>query len=327
MNRCVIVDGNAVLHRAYHAIPPLTSPDGIPVNAVYGFAAMTIKIISDMAPAMMVIAFDRPEATFRNELFPEYQSQRPKAEADFIAQITLTHELVDALGIARIDYPGFEADDVIGTVCRHIHEGGMGNDVEIPTMDQTIIVTGDRDLMQLVNDRTFLYMPTKGITHARIVGPGEVVETFGVLPSAVVEYKALVGDASDNYPGVPGIGPKTAVQLIERFGTIERIYEALDKQHETISSLTHTVSEKLTNGRQSAVLSKTLATIRTDVPIPPISMSFAGIDSEHTVPFLERYGFRSLIARLGNRTVQPKTNQSAELMRDQSAPVQQIELF
>lgn len=238
MNRLVLIDGNAILHRAYHALPPLTSADGAPAGAVYGFISMLIKIFNDLKPTHIAVAFDRAAPTFRKELFKEYQAKRPKMEDELVSQVDKVHEVLSAFGIPMYEVDGFEADDVIGTLAKQ-------------SKDQVIIVTGDRDILQLVEDeRVFVFMPTKGLSEGKLYGEKEVVERMGVTPSQIPDFKALAGDPSDNYPGVPGIGPKTAIKLLEKYKTLKKALTTLTEKEQ-----------------ESARMSYNLATIRNNAPV------------------------------------------------------------
>lgn len=244
MSRLLLIDGNAMMHRAYHALPPLTTPDGKPAHVVYGFVSMILRLYQDLKPSHIAVAFDRPGPTFRNTLYKEYQVQRPKMEDDFISQIRMVHDMVAAFGIPFYEADGFEADDVIGTICK------QSNNKKI---DKVTIVTGDRDILQLVDDAFVeCYMPTKGLSEGKIFGEKETVERIGVKPALIPDYKALAGDSSDNYPGVPGIGPKTAIKLLSKYKTLQNMLKT---------------TEFTTEQQQSARLSHELATIRTDAPI------------------------------------------------------------
>lgn len=291
MNRLVLIDGNAMMHRAYHALPPLTTPDGKPAHVVYGFVSMIMRLYQDLKPTHMAVAFDRPGPTFRNELLATYQSQRPKMEDDFIDQIAMVHEAVVAFGIPFYEADGFEADDVIGTIAKKVK-------------GQVIIVTGDRDILQLVtDDRVLCYMPTKGLSQGKLYGEKDVLERIGVTPARIPDYKALAGDSSDNYPGVPGIGPKTTIKLLATYKTIQHVIE--------------TLSEK---DRESARLSYALATIRTDAPIV-FDESAARIETLNTESArnkLEELHFSSLLKRLNGhikeeKKVEPKVTGQQEL--------------
>ena len=222
MNRLVLIDGNAILHRAYHALPPLTAPDGSVVNAVYGFASILIRLFNDLKPTHMAVAFDRPEPTFRKKMLKAYQAQRPEMEDTLVSQIPKVQDLVRAFGIPIYDATGFEADDVIGTLAgqasnsemkhyplsvipakagiqfsKHEIPDQVGNDNR-NSIDEVIIVTGDRDILQLVNDRVKVFMPTKGLSEGKLFGVSETKERMGVAPDQIPDLKALMGDSSDN---------------------------------------------------------------------------------------------------------------------------------
>ncbi len=273
MNRLVLIDGNAILHRAYHAIPPLTAPDGTLVNAVYGFASMLVKIHENLQPTHMAVAFDRPKPTFRKSMFEGYQAKRPKMDEELVGQIERVHELVSAFGIPIFEKDGYEADDVIGTLSQNTSG-----------IDQVIIVTGDRDILQLVVDQKVLvYMPTKGLSEAKLYGEKEVVERMGVSPTQIPDYKGLAGDSSDNYPGVDGIGPKTAIKLLTKYKTLEKLLK----------------SDELTQEqKESAQLSYDLATIRRDVPLETDIVPVGSLATPAVLAFLERLHFHSLLKKL-----------------------------
>ncbi len=271
MNRLVLIDGNAVLHRAYHAIPPLTAPDGSVVNAVYGFASMLVRLVHDLKPTHIAVAFDRPKPTFRKKLFEGYQAKRPKMDDALSDQIPKVHDLITAFGIPIFEKDGFEADDVLGTLAKKAR-------------DQVIIVTGDRDILQLVkDDKVFVYMPTKGLSEAKLYDEKAVVERMGVAPNKIPDFKALAGDPSDNYPGVPGIGPKTAVALLTKYKSLEKILAT---------------KELSSTEKESARMSYDLATIRTNVPLEGSLAPTGSLNTPEAIEELSRYGFRSLIKRI-----------------------------
>ena len=315
VNRLVLIDGNAILHRAYHAIPPLTSPKGVLVNAVYGFASMLLRLKTDLAPTYLVVCFDRPKPTFRKELFKGYQAKRPKMDDELVGQIEIVHDLVRAFTLPIFEMDGFEADDVIGTIvtkCKddrkiktqdeHKISRSSDNSSRAPHVDEVIIVTGDKDLLQLVDDHVFCYMPTKGLSEAKLYGEKEARERLGVDPKQIPDYKALAGDPSDNYPGVAGIGPKTAGDLLNKFHTVEALYKALDKNAH-IEGTSEGVLEKLRKDRENAFMSKTLATIKTDVPIDItyVALKEEQFSNENVIEVLQNLGFQSLVKRLTKR--------------------------
>lgn len=314
MNRLVLIDGNAILHRAYHALPPLTAPDGSIVNAVYGFVSILIKIFNDLRPTHMAVAFDRPEKTFRKELFKDYQGKRPEMETDLVSQIPKVQDVVRAFGIPIYDAAGFEADDVIGTLCRKSQilnpndQTKSKSKIHKNSIDEVIIVTGDKDILQLVDDKkgVKVFMPTKGLSEGKLFGEAEVIEKMGVAPKQIPDLKALMGDSSDNYPGVPGIGPKTAVKLLAEYGSVEKLLE-----------------EKKIGDAQTARLGLNLATIRTDVPVavgelPTITI----LDTPEVRGKLEEFHFPSLIKRLGGMSVEKKEKK----IKKATSESQQLEL-
>ncbi len=293
MNRLVLIDGNAILHRAYHALPPLTAPDGSLVNAVYGFATIVFKLFENLKPSHMAVAFDRPKPTFRKALYEGYQAKRPKMDDELAGQIDRVHRLVAVLGIPIFEKDGFEADDVIGTLATRVLKSKRVDE----KIDQVIIVTGDRDILQLVEgEKVLVYMPTKGLSEGKLYGEKEVKERMGISPRSIVDFKALAGDASDNYPGVAGIGPKTAVQLLAQYGSLQGIYDAVQKKkiHTTGAVLT-----KLISGEKDARLSYTLAAIRRDVPIEGNLVATATFDSPAAREFLGNLHFHSLLKKIG----------------------------
>lgn len=282
MNKLVLIDGNAIMHRAFHALPPLTTKRGEPINAVYGLVSMLLRVIQDLKPSEIAVAFDEREPTFRHKELPTYQSQRPPMAEDLSSQFNKAKEFLKACGVPVYSKGGYEADDVIGTIAEK-----AGKNV--------IIVTGDRDQLQLVDDKRNikLYMPIAGLSNAKLFGEKETIERMGVPPKKIDDYKALVGDSSDNYSGVPGIGPKTAVTLLEDYGTFENIYKSLNKIPEK-------TAKKLKDGEKVGIQSKKLATIVRNVPIK-INFEEMGkwkIDSEKVLNLFQTFGFKTLLNRV-----------------------------
>jgi len=289
MKRLVLIDGNAILHRAFHALPPLTAPDGSLVNAVYGFTSMLLKLFRDLAPTHLAVAFDRPAPTFRKKLFKNYQAQRPEMDEDLSSQVAKVHDMVESFNVPIFEVDGFEADDVIATLVNKATREGI---------DQVIVVTGDKDLLQLVNDRVFVYMLVRGLTDAKLYDKTEVIAKLGITPEQIPDFKALAGDASDNYPGVPGIGPKTAVQLLVQFKTLGALYRSVSGKKR--GNLPETVILKLKEGRKSALLGRQLAEIRTNVPLNKTrtTMAIQSLDTPQARGKLAEYDFQSLLKRL-----------------------------
>lgn len=291
MNRLVIIDGNAILHRAYHAMPPLTTSKGELVNAVFGFTSILLKIFHDFHPEYVAVCFDKKAPTFRKEKYKAYQAKRPKMVDELVGQIERVHEVVSAMNIPVFELDGFEADDVIGTLVRQaingtvddrkskigvenrkskIEKNGLPSTVNLqppfsmlhhPSSNlEVIVVTGDRDLLQLVDQNVKVYMPVKGLSQSRLFDTVGVLEKMGVKPSQIPDLKGLIGDQSDNYPGVSGIGPKTAVDLLTKYQTLENIYKNLQ-------DLPLKIKERLKTGQEDAKMSYYLATILRDVPV------------------------------------------------------------
>ena len=293
MQKLVIVDANAIIHRAYHALPPLSTARGEPVGALYGLASFLLKTIREIKPDHIVACFDRPEPTFRHEEFEAYKATRPKAPVELISQIIKAHELFEKFGISIFESAGFEADDVIATVCDLFKNEA---DVHI------IIVSGDLDTLQLVSGkRVIVYVPKKGISEIAVYDEEGVKERFGLLPCQLPDFKGLKGDPSDNVPGIKGIGEKTASRLIGQFGSLENLYEklpALDAQKNKKSE--KTLYEKLSAHKDEAVFSKYLTTLRADAPIEFSldALSFGGLKKELLSGYFRELGFHSLLPRL-----------------------------
>lgn len=303
--RLVLIDGHAIIHRAYHALPPLTSPGGQQTNAVYGFISMLFRVITELKPAYLAVAFDLPVPTFRHAAYIAYQAHRPHMEQEMKDQIKLVHEVVEAAGIPVYTAPGFEADDVIGTLAR---QGIAHSAKRKGRVGEVVIVTGDRDMLQLIRNRVKVYAPIKGLSEARIFDRDAVEEYIGLSPEQIVDYKALIGDQSDNYPGVPGIGPKTAVGLLREFGSLERIYQAKGKRQK-VKSISPVILERLERGREAAILSQKLARISTSAPVK-LDLEQAKFEplekNEKFISKLRELGFKSLIRRLGGEEIKTK---------------------
>lgn len=279
------------MHRAYHALPPFKSADGTPTNVVYGYISMLNKVVTDFKPDYLISCFDTPRPTFRNKIFKDYQIQRPKIENEFIVQIPLVKQALDAAGIERLEKDGFEADDLIGTITRIFEINKF----------RIVILTGDKDIFQVITDNVFVAAPQLGLANIKIFDKSEVEKKLDVSPSQIVEYKALVGDPSDNYPGASGIGPKTASKLIHQLGTVDNIYKNLDKIN---SEKIKTILEK---EKENVYLSKKLAMILTDVDInlDIEKLKFKGFDKK-LKDFLEKYQMDSLIRRIFNQRLSTK---------------------
>lgn len=247
----VLIDGNSLLHRCFHALPPFRTQSGELVNAVYGFTSVLLSILDREKPAYVAIAFDKKGPTFRHELYKEYKATRVKAPDELYGQIPRIREIIEAFGIPIFEHDFVEADDVIGTIAHRLDEYKEIN---------TLIVTGDLDALQLVNEHTCLAITKSGFSKVEFIDQHEIEKRYGLNASQMVDYKALVGDPSDNIRGVQGIGPKTAIDLLQQYDTLENIYERL----ENIPAATR---EKLIHYKNDAFLSQKLVNIVRDVPL------------------------------------------------------------
>jgi DNA polymerase-1 len=292
----LIVDSHALLHRAYHALPPLVNSKGEPIGAIYGFASILVSAIAQIKPNYLVACFDLPKPTIRHKKFADYKAKRPKTPDDLIKQFTLVRRFLKNLEIPIMEKEGYEADDAIGTI------------IEIMSKKykniENIVVTGDLDTLQLINKQTKILTPRRGVSDPTIYDEKKLKERFpGLSPNQVIEYKGLRGDSSDNIPGVPGIGEKRAINLINKFGTIDKIYENLENEKEAErfleeKILSPSILKKLKENKDLAFFSRELATIYRDIPIKfnlkdaawepnPIKVENALLD----------FGLRSLVRR------------------------------
>jgi DNA polymerase-1 len=251
MKKLILIDGNAIVHRSFHALPPLTNRKGEMTNAVYGFSSVLIKVINELKPDYMVAAFDLAAPTFRHIEYDQYKAKRVKAPDELYAQIPRTKEVLQAFGVPVLEKEGFEADDIIGTVAKKY----TNKEIDI------LIITGDLDTLQLIDDNIRVYTMKKGLSDTMIYGEKEVEERYGLKVSQMIDYKALRGDPSDNIPGVKGVGEITATSLLKEFKTLDNLYKNVGKVK------SKNVLEKLKKDKQMAYFSKSLATIRLNVPV------------------------------------------------------------
>lgn len=280
--KLAIIDGHALIHRAYHAIPPLTTKNGKSVNAVYGFTSILLNVIRDLKPKYIIVTFDLPGKTKRHEEYIEYKANRKTAPDDLKSQFKTVREVVRAFNIPAIDKPGYEADDVIGTIANNI-----------PKNIEKFIVTGDLDELQLVNESTKVYTMKRGFSDTFVYDENEVKKRYQISPSQLVDYKALRGDPSDNIPGVKGIGEKTATELIKEFGSLDGVYK-------NINQIKTPVAKKLLEEKELAYLSQKLSKIETnlDIQIELDECLLANFNKESILKKFEELGFNSLISRL-----------------------------
>ena len=260
--KLILIDGNALMHRAYHALPPLTTKKGEVVNAVYGFTSVLLKVIKELGPDYMICTFDVAGGTFRDKIYSEYKAGRKKPDQEFYDQIPKIKEVVKILNIPIVEKKGFEADDVIGTLSKQAN-----NKLQIKNYKlKTTIVTGDLDALQLVDRNIEVYTLRKGIKDTVVYDEKAVQERYGLDPGQIIDFKGLRGDPSDNIPGVKGIGEKGASVLLQNFGSIKKLYEAIEKD-KTGEMIKPRIKEKLIAQKKEALMSKELATIKCDMNI------------------------------------------------------------
>ena len=290
MRTLLLIDVHALVHRFFHALPPLTSPAGEQVNALYGLAGILLKILKpddgSTPPDFIAAAADRPEPTFRKLGYDAYKATRPATDDALIAQFRHLPELFAAFEVPFFSVAGFEADDVIGTLVTRF---GSEHDLRI------VMLSGDRDLFQLVaDDRVVMNILQSGGGATVLANEEYVVREYGVAPKNFVDYKGLVGDPSDNIPGARGIGPKAARELLKEFISLEGVYE-------NFGLIKNNLVERLEASRELAFMSRELATIRRDVPLDLFNLDFLathGLSREKLAPFLTEFGFQSFLARI-----------------------------
>jgi DNA polymerase-1 len=296
MKTLLLIDANSLIHRCFHALPPLTTPDGRPSQALYGVASILIKLWREEKPDYAAALFDRPEPTFRKEEYPAYKAQRPPAPQTLISQIIEAHELFLRFGIETFEQPGFEADDLIATLTKKF---SSHPDLRI------MILTGDLDTLQLVEGDTVVVRTLKrGVTDTITYNYDAVLGRYGLEPKQLIDYKALVGDPSDNVKGVPGIGPKTASRLLKQFGSLKRLYEKPDEDKK--------LKEKLKSFQKQAEQSQKLIALRSDIELKTDQLADLKIqdDLSRLARYFKTLGFETLIKRIESNKLGPGANSS-----------------
>ncbi|MET3196401.1 DNA polymerase I [Bacillus sp. OAE603] len=283
--KLILIDGNSIAYRAFFALPLLSNDKGVHTNAIYGFTMMLMKILEDEKPSHMLVAFDAGKTTFRHSTFKEYKGGRQKTPPELSEQFPLVRQLLDTYGIARYELENYEADDIIGTLAQQASK----EDYEVK------VISGDRDLLQLVDEQVTVSMTKKGITEVEEFTPAAILEKYELTPEQIVDMKGLMGDKSDNIPGVPGIGEKTAIKLLKQFKTVEGVYENIDE----VSGAK--LLQNLSENKEQALMSKELATINTDSPIELTVNDTLRPDAEmdKVAEFFKSLGFTSLLTKLG----------------------------
>lgn len=291
----ILLDAHAIIHRAYHAMPDFMTSKGVPTGAIYGFGTMVLKIIEELKPDHIIACYDLPGPTFRHESFAEYKGTRSKTDDALKMQFDATREICEAFAIPIYDAPGFEADDILGTLAVELKK-----DVS----NKIIIASGDLDTMQLIDgDQVQVYTLKKGIKDTIMYNEQAVFDRFGFSPLSIIDYKAFRGDPSDNIPGIKGVGEKTATTIIQSFNTMENVYTSLEKNPNALTDigLTPRLSGLVVDGREQAEFSKIIATIRTDVPINfsmPKDTWKDAVDTNAAKEIFDRYELRALPGRL-----------------------------
>ena len=312
-DKFLVIDGSSLIHRAFFALPPLMTKQGLHTGAVYGLCNMLLKLLGDLQPAYMAVAFDKSRKTFRTELYADYKGQRKPTPSELSEQFPLAMKVLGTMGIPTLELDNYDADDIIGTFAVHAPE-----DVEV------IIVTGDRDELQLVDTRTKVYYTKRGISDIQIFDEAEFAANYeGLVPKQLIELKGLMGDASDNIPGVPGVGPKTALKLIKEYGDVETVLENIDK----VSG--KALKAKLADNKESALLSKKLATICTEAPVDTDIEKYALAPlREEARTLLQDLEFRNMYDRFASVLggAQHSFDLFGETVEQESAPTEHVTL-
>jgi DNA polymerase I len=316
-NKLLIIDGNAVIHRSFHALPPtLRTKNGILVNAIYGFTSFLLKALSEFKPEFVILTLDKIGPTFRHKAYANYKATRTKAADELYEQIPIVKKVAEAFAIPIFEKSGFEADDIIGSLAK---QAKIKKDLE------TIIVTGDLDTLQLIDEKTKVYTMSRGLSESILYSQKEVAERYKLSPKQIIDYKALAGDASDNIPGAKGVGAKTATELLLNFKNIEGVYEAVERKDKKIKPRP---LKLLANSKNNVFLSKQLATIDCQVPIS-LSLEDARFSLPSLDPILElfsRLEFKSLLGKVKslNDNWQKKSKNEKEIDSEKEKKINEI---
>ncbi|MGI6663872.1 MAG: DNA polymerase I [Christensenellaceae bacterium] len=298
--RLIVIDGNSLIFRAFHALPPMHKRDGINTNAAYGFFTMLYNVLENYKPTHLAVAFDLKGPTFRVEMYEDYKGTRAKTPEELLAQFPLIKDALKDLGIAVLAKEGYEADDIIGTLTHAADKAGEF---------ASYVFTGDRDALQLISEHTDVLLTKKGVSETELYDKAHLEEVYGLTAEQFIDLKGLMGDASDNIPGIRGVGEKTALKLLKEYGSIDGIYEHID------ALPNNKMKEKIVAGEASARLSKELATIKKDVPIEisPTTLTFDGLQDEKLLEVLSFFEFHSLIKRWGLESQTKELSQVEEI--------------
>lgn len=297
MDKLIVIDGNSIAFRAFYALPLLSNSSGLHTNAVYGFTTMLLKLIEEEKPTHFMVAFDAGKVTFRHEGYKDYKGGRAKTPPELSEQFPLIKELLQAFSIPQFELEGYEADDIIGTLTKLADE----------QQKQVLVVTGDKDMLQLASDHVTILLTRKGISEVDRFDPEEIRERYGLEPLQIIDMKGLMGDASDNIPGIPGVGEKTALKLLHQYSSVEQLLDRADE-------LTGKLKERVTTHAEDARMSKELATIYRAVPMESDweQLVFPGFNPEQIVPVLRKLEFKSLLDRLDLSLSAPASDDETE---------------
>ncbi|MDN9008456.1 DNA polymerase I [Brevibacillus laterosporus] len=307
MNHFVLIDGNSIANRAFYALPLLSTSQGLHTNAVLGFTTMLLKVIDEMKPTHILVAFDAGKVVFRHSEYTEYKGGRAKTPSELSEQFPLIRELLDAFSIKRFELEGYEADDIIGTLTLRAEEEQV----------KTTVITGDKDMLQLVSPYVSTAITRKGISEIELYSTEEIFGKYGLKPEQIIDLKGLMGDSSDNIPGVPGVGEKTALKLLHQFGSVEEVLANIEQ----VSG--KKLQENLRNNVEQAKMSKSLATIMRDTPVD-ISIAdsqYTGYEPDKLIEFFKKMEFKSLLSKVkgGNSIADSYGQGSAEAAEGSSA--------
>lgn len=282
-DKLVLIDGNSIINRAFYAIPPLTSSNGLHTNAVLGFTTMLLRVLEEEKPSHVMVAFDAGKVTFRHEGYAEYKGGRQKTPSELSEQFPLLKELIRAFSISQFELAGYEADDIIGTMAKMAEDQGK----------TAVIISGDKDMLQLATERVSVLITRKGVSEVERYTPGEIGEKYGLTPDQIIDLKGLMGDASDNIPGVAGVGERTALKLLQEYGSVENVLEHVE-------DLKGKLRENIESNMDNARMSKKLATIFREVPLEHTleDVAWTGYDSTVLAAALRKLEFKTLAERL-----------------------------
>lgn len=283
MSKLILIDGNSIANRAFYALPLLTNSSGLHTNAVYGFTTMLLKLIEEQQPTHFMVAFDAGKVTFRHKDYKEYKGGRAKTPPELSEQFPLLKELLQAFGITQFELEGYEADDIIGTLTRQADEQGIN----------VLVVTGDKDMLQLASPQVTIALTRKGISEVELYDPAAIEEKYGLKPLQIIDLKGLMGDSSDNIPGIPGVGEKTALKLLHQYGSVEEVLAHADE-------LKGKMQEKVKTHAEDARMSKELATIFREVPMELTldEMAYSGSEGQALASMFQKLEFKSLLDKM-----------------------------